>query len=281
MDNCMAHQGGVVSGFARALAQRGRSDATIAKYACEAAALIAYLSGEEPTPALLCAYRAQLIARHKPRTVNVKLAAVNAYLRYAGREDCRQRYLTVQRRAFIEDARELTQQEYRRLADAARRLSNERLHLLIQTVCATGIRVSELRFVTVESARAGRAEVAMKGKVRTILLPGKLRRVLLAYASRRGIASGVIFRTRSGRPLDRSNIWRDMKRLAGDARVAGSKIFPHNLRHLFARTYYQAEKNLAHLADILGHSSVETTRIYVAASSREHERALERMGLLI
>lgn len=267
--------------FLRWLKEGGRSSATAAKYAKEAQAMLAYLHGEAPSPALLCAYRAQLVARHRPQTVNVKLAAVNAYLRFIGLGELRQRFLAVQRRAFVEETRELTQEEYKRLADSARDKGRERLGLVIQTICATGIRVGELHAITVESAKAGRAEIAHKGKVRVILLPGRLRRALGDYAKRQGIRAGCIFRTRSGRPLDRSNIWRDMKRLAGAARVAASKVFPHNLRHLFARAYYKVEKNLAHLADILGHSSVETTRIYVAASFREHERTLERMHLLI
>ena len=281
MNEQMKGEALMIHAFQTALTESGRSRATVAKYTREAHALIRFLQGAAPSRTLLAAYREELASRHRPQTVNAKLSAVNAYLRFLGREDCRQRFLSVQRRAFIDEEKELTGREYRRLIAAAGARGNRRLGLLIETLGATGIRVRELHAITVESARRGRAEIALKGKVRVILLPARLRQKLLRYAKTRKIQAGCIFRTRSGQALDRSNIWRDMKRLAAAADVARSKVFPHNLRHLFARSYYAIEKDLAHLADILGHSSVETTRIYVAASSREHEKTLERMHLLI
>ena len=178
-------------------------------------------------------------------------------------------------------SRELTREEYARLVRAAEREGNQRLSLMIQTICATGIRVSELRFFTVEAVRAGRAEVCNKGKSRTVFLPGKLQKVLLKYVKAQKIAAGPVFVTRTGRPLDRSNIWSDMKKLCQAAHVAESKVFPHNLRHLFARTYYGLEKDIVRLADILGHSSINTTRIYTMESGRTHRRQLERMQLVI
>lgn len=190
------------------------------------------------------------------------------------------RSVRVQRQIFRDESRELTQAEYRRLLAAAGRRS-QRLLLVMQAICATGIRVGELRFFTVAAVTAGRVEVSGKGKVRTVLLPRKLQRLLLQYARRRGISGGPVFVTRTGRPLDRSNIWHEMKGLCREAGVAETKVFPHNLRHLFARTYYSMEKDIVRLADILGHSSVNTTRIYTMESGDTHRRQLERMRLLL
>lgn len=189
--------------------------------------------------------------------------------------------LKVQRRAFVEENRELTEEEYKRLLEEAQRQGDERLYLLIMTLGSTGIRISELPYVTVEAVAAGRAEIHMKGKSRIVLLPKDLRRRLRDYAGSRGIDEGVIFRTRSGRPMDRSNIGHQMKRLCEAVGVDRDKVFPHNLRHLFARCFYAVEKNLAHLADVLGHSRIETTRIYVAVSAASHERILEQMRLVL
>lgn len=274
------HESGLAS-FRLLLEARDKSRATIEKYCRDVRGMLLALGEQEPSPALMLEYREHLRARHRPQTVNGKLTAINAYLKFIGREDCCVRLLSVQRRAFIEDSRELTDGEYRRLLAAAEDSRNERLRLIMETLCGTGIRISELSSITVEAASQGRAEIALKGKIRVILIPKKLRRALLGYAKKRGIRTGCIFRTRSGQPMDRSNIWRDMKRLCTRAGVERAKVFPHNLRHLFARAYYAIEKNLSHLADILGHSSVETTRIYLAVSAREHERTLDKMRLII
>ncbi|MDO5377289.1 MAG: tyrosine-type recombinase/integrase [Clostridia bacterium] len=264
--------------FRQNLALREKSRATQQKYLREAEQLLAFLDGRQPTPELIVKYKEALRNARSPKTVNVALCAVNSFLRAMGRDDCRVRLLRVQRCPFTQSSRELAQAEYERLLCAAK--PRDRLYLLLQTLCATGMRVSELRFVTVEAARAGRAVVFNKGKSRVILFSKALRERLLRYAKARSIEGGFLFRTRSGRPLDRRNIWRDMKRLAALASVEPSKIFPHNLRHLFARAYYAAERNLALLADILGHASVETTRIYVAASEREHIHTLEQLHLV-
>ena len=205
---------------------------------------------------------------------------MNQFFTFLGWEDCRVKALKIQRKLFRDDRRELTREEYERLLDAARGLDRERLALLLETICATGIRVSEVKYITVEAARAGRAEVSLKGKLRTILLPGKLCRKLKKYARAQKIASGEIFLTRSGRSLSRRQIWAEMKRLCKAAGVAPSKVFPHNLRHLFARTFYKVCRDVVKLADVLGHSSIETTRIYLISTGAEHMKILSRMHLI-
>ena len=205
-------------------------------------------------------------------SVNAKLSALNGLFRFLGWEECRARLLRLQRRAFREESKELTREEYQRLLSAAREGGRERLALLLETICATGIRVSELRFVTVE--------IALKGKIRTILLPGKLCRKLLKYAGRNKTAFGEVFLTRGGASLSRKQIWREMKGLCQRAGVEPSKVFPHNLRHLFASAFYRATRDIVKLADVLGHASINTTRIYLLTAGTEHARQLERLGLV-
>ncbi|MDE7042167.1 MAG: tyrosine-type recombinase/integrase [Oscillospiraceae bacterium] len=208
------------------------------------------------------------------------LSAVNRLLKFLGREECRVRSLRIQRRTFREQSRELTRGEYQRLLDAAAGLGRERLALLMETICATGIRVSEVQYITVEAARAGRTEIRLKGKIRTILLPSKLCRKLLKYARKQKTASGEIFLTRSGAPVSRRQIWREMKALCKEAGVEASKVFPHNLRHLFATAFYRACRDIVKLADVLGHSSIDTTRIYLITTGAEHARQMEKLGLV-
>ena len=209
------------------------------------------------------------------------LAAVNGFLRFMGWGELTVRFLKIQKALFCDERRELTRADYVRLVNTARRKRKERLSLVLQTICATGIRVSELREITAEAVASGRAEIANKGKRRSIFLSEKLCRLLKSYLKRNGITAGPVFVTRSGRPLDRSNIWRDMKVLCKSAGVKPDKVFPHNLRHLFARTFYNQEKDLYRLADILGDTSVNTTRIYTAESGLIHARQMERMGLIV
>ena len=218
---------------------------------------------------------------HAPATVNSILAAVNGFFRFMGWKDIAVKLLKIQKALFCDERRELTRAEYARLVSAAQNVGNERLSLVMQTICATGTRVSELRFITVEAVTTGRAEICNKGKRRTVFLPGRLRRLLRKYLQKQKKTAGAVFTTRTGRPLDRSNIWRDMKALCESADVEPGKVFPLNLRHLFARTYYSLEKDLSRMADILGHSSVNTTRIYTMESGGVHQRQLERMGLII
>ena len=218
---------------------------------------------------------------HAPATVNSILAAVNGFFRFMGWKDIAVKLLKIQKALFCDERRELTRAEYARLVSAAQKVGNERLSLVMQTICATGTRVSELRFITVEAVTTGRAEICNKGKRRTVFLPGRIRRLLRKYLQKQKKTAGAVFTTRTGRPLDRSNIWRDMKALCESADVEPGKVFPLNLRHLFARTYYSLEKDLSRMADILGHSSVNTTRIYTMESGGVHQRQLERMGLII
>lgn len=218
---------------------------------------------------------------HAPATVNSILAVVNGFFRFMGWKDIAVKLLKIQKALFCDERRELTRAEYARLVSAAQKVGNERLSLVMQTICATGTRVSELRFITVEAVTTGRAEICNKGKRRTVFLPGRLRRLLRKYLQKQKKTAGAVFTTRTGRPLDRSNIWRDMKALRESADVEPGKVFPLNLRHLFARTYYSLEKDLSRIADILGHSSVNTTRIYTVESGGVHQRQLERMGLII
>ena len=218
---------------------------------------------------------------HAPATVNSILAAVNGFFRFMGWKDIAVKLLKIQKALFCDERRELTRAEYARLVSAAQKVGNARLSLVMQTICATGTRVSELRFITVEAVTTGRAEICNKGKRRTVFLPGRLRRLLRKYLQKQKKTAGAVFTTRTGRPLDRSNIWRDMKALCESADVEPGKVFPLNLRHLFARTYYSLEKDLSRMADILGHSSVNTTRIYTMESGGVHQRQLERMGLII
>ena len=217
---------------------------------------------------------------HAPATVNGKIAAVNGFLEFIGRAECKVKPLRIQRRVFRDSSRELTKNEYEKLVSSAIALGKDRLGLTLETICATGIRVSELKYITVEAALRGRAEIALKGKIRTIMIPNKLCRKLLKYAKKQKIASGEVFLTKSGKSISRKQVWAEMKALCQKAGVDAEKVFPHNLRHLFARCFYRVCRDIARLADILGHSSIETTRIYLISSGKEHERTLERLQLI-
>lgn len=267
--------------YALYLREQERAPATIQKYVRDLTALWDWLAGRPLTKAVLIEWKEALMASHAPATVNSMLAAVNSFFCFTGWGDITVKLLKIQKALFCDECRELTRAEYARLVSAAQKKGNERLSLIIQTICATGIRVSELRFITAEAVSTGRAEVCNKGKRRTIFLPDRLRRLLRKYLQKEKKTAGAVFTTRTGRPLDRSNIWRDMKNLCESAGVEAGKVFPHNLRHLFAKTYYSLEKDLSRLADILGHSSVNTTRIYTVESGGVHQRQLERMGLII
>ena len=267
--------------FAAHLRQEERSSGTIEKYLRDAAEFSRWLGGQALNKEAAAGWREHLLEEgYAPATINSMLSAVNALLRFLGREDCRIKFLRVQRRAFREQSREMTQAEYRRLLAAAAEQRQDRLGLLMETICATGIRVSEVQYITVEAARNGRAEIYLKGKIRTILLPAKLCRKLLKYARKHNTASGEIFLTRSGKPISRRQIWREMKALCQKAGVESSKVFPHNLRHLFATAFYRACRDIVKLADILGHSSIDTTRIYLMTTGAEHARQLEKLGLV-
>ena len=263
------------------LREQERSESTVQKYAHDLNTLADFLDGRPVAKGLLLEWKENLVGTYAPASVNTILAAVNRFLTFCGWSELRLRPLKIQKALFLNEEKELTRAEYIRLIRAAERKENERLALVIQTICATGIRVSELRYITVEAVQAGRAEVNNKGKRRTVFLPDKLRRLLKTYLRKQKITAGAVFISRNGRPLNRSNIWRDMKALCDSAGVEEGKVFPHNLRHLFARTYYAQERDLSRLADILGHTNITTTRIYTAESGAVHARQIGRLGLIV
>ena len=263
------------------LREQEKSAGTLEKYKRELYELLSFLSGKNESKEELISWKAQLEQKYRPAGVNGRLVAANGFFSFFCLYYLRMKLLRIQKEIFAKEEKELTKGEYIRLVQAAERKGNMRLSLVIQTICAVGIRVSELQYITVESLKKGRAEVNCKGKRRVIFLPMDLLRKLKNYAKEKGISTGVIFCTRTGCPLNRCNIWSDMKKLCRDARVNPQKVFPHNLRHLFARTFYSLEKDIAKLADLLGHSNIETTRIYIMESGREHQEKLEKMRLVI
>ena len=269
-----------LNAFREHLARQEKSPATIEKYLRDAQSFRAYSAGQAITKERTLAFKQQLQSRgYAIRSINSMLASVNSLLSFLGWSDCRVKNLRCQQQTYCPEEKELTKGEYLRLLKAS--VQQEQLNLLLQTICGTGIRVSELKYFTVEALRHGEVTVQCKSKLRTILIPGKLKTLLLHYAKKHRIKSGGIFITKHGQPLDRSNIWARMKRLCAAAGVSPAKVFPHNLRKLFARTFYALEKDIAKLADILGHSSINTTRIYIMSTSSEHRRGIERLGLVL
>ena len=270
-----------LAAFERYLRLEEREPGTIEKYLRDVRAFAVWLGGEPLDKEAVVAWKEHLLASgYAPSTINSMLIAVNRFFHFQHWEELRVKTVRVQRRIFRSRERELTKEEYVRLLETAHALGRERLALLMETICATGIRVSEVQYITVEAAQAGRAEIALKGKIRTILLPGKLRRKLLKYAKKQNTGSGEIFLTRSGKGMSRRQIWAEMKAICKQAGVAPSKVFPHNLRHLFARTFYKVCRDVVQLADVLGHSSIETTRIYLASTGDEYVRRMDRLGLI-
>lgn len=270
-----------IRSYARFLRKEERAPATVEKYIRDVRAFAAWLDGRPVTKDLCSQWKAALLGENQaPATVNAKLSAINGLFRFLGWNGCRVKFLKLQRRVFRDASRELSRSEYDRLVEAAGKASEDRLSLLLQTICATGIRVSEVRYITVQAALTGRTEVALKGKIRTILLPGSLCRKLLKYAKKQKIASGEIFLAKDGKSLSRYQIWRGMKALCKAAGVEPSKVFPHNLRHLFATLFYKSTQDIVKLADVLGHSSINTTRIYLQSTGAEHARQLERLKLV-
>ena len=254
---------------------------SIEKYLRDLTAFQHWLAGRTVTQREIAAWKEYLHSLGcRSETVNTKLSALNRFFAFQGWSGLRARYYRIQRRFFRSTEREMTREDYGRLLSTAEGMGKTRLALLMETICATGIRVSEVKYITLEALRAGRAEISLKGKVRTILIPGKLCRKLERYAKKQNIATGEIFLTRRGKGLSRRQIWAEMKALCARAGVAASKVFPHNLRHLFARTFYRASRDVAQLADVLGHSSIETTRIYLISTGVEHAHQMERLGLI-
>ncbi len=267
--------------FSRHLHDLEYAPGSIEKYLRDLTAFQHWLAGRTVTQREIAAWKEYLHSLGcRSETINTKLSALNRFFAFQGWSGLRARYYRIQRRFFRSTEREMTREDYGRLLSAAEGMGKTRLALLMETICATGIRVSEVKYITLEALRAGRAEISLKGKVRTILIPGKLCRKLERYAKKQNIATGEIFLTRRGKGLSRRQIWAEMKALCARAGVAASKVFPHNLRHLFARTFYRASRDVAQLADVLGHSSIETTRIYLLSTGANHTRQLERLGLI-
>lgn len=266
--------------FRSSLIEDEKSRATIEKYLRDLEVFFRFVGEEDITKGLAIHYKEYLVQKYAPSSVNSMLAAVNRFFKEMQWFECIVKPLKVQRQTFRDKERELSKDEYFRLLNAAKMRNDMRLYYLMQTICSTGIRVSELKFITVQAIQSGRALVSMKGKTRMVLIPSALCRVLKRYIKERGIQKGSIFITRSGSPMDRSNILHNMKALCEMAGVDRKKIFPHNLRHLFACLFYKAEKDLSRLADLLGHSNINTTRIYTSVSGQEQARQIEQLGLV-
>ena len=271
-----------IAAFAVYLKSEEKSENTIEKYMRDVRAFCAYVGEAEMTKETVIAYKNKLLSEnYAARSVNSVLASINSLLSFLGWADLKVKSIKLQRQIYCPEEKELTKAEYIRLVYTAKQKGNERLNLLIQTICGTGIRVSELQYITVEAVKCNEAVVSLKGKTRSVFIVRELQKKLLRYAAEQKISSGAIFITRSGKPMSRTNIWREMKSLCVEAGVNPQKVFPHNLRHLFARTFYGIEKDIAKLADILGHSSINTTRIYIITTGNEHRQRMENMRLII
>ena len=271
----------MIAEFKEHLILEERSVATIQKYIRDVKAFMAYAQNSAISKEIVITYKKYLQENYAVRSVNSMLASINSFFSLFGWNDLKVKSLKLQQQVFCPEEKELTKGEYTRLCRTAERKHNERLNLILQTICGTGIRVSELQFITVEAAKCGEAVVRCKGKTRAVFIVRELRQKLLRYAAEQNIKSGMIFMTRTGKPISRTNIWREMKALCVEANVNPEKVFPHNLRHLFARVFYGIEKDIAKLADILGHSSINTTRIYIISTGTEHRQRMENMRLII
>lgn len=258
-----------------------KSANTIDKYVRDVRVFADYAGGREIDKAVVLAYKEELLMRYTVTSANSMLAAINSFFRFMGWDAYRVRQFKIQRSLYRSSEKELTKAEYVRLVKTAKKRGDQRLWLLLQTIGSTGIRISELAYITVEAARRGEARVRCKGKTRVVFIVKELARLLLVYAASKGIKRGAVFVSANGKPLDRSNVWRAMKQLCEYSGVSKGKVFPHNLRHLFARLFYKQERDLSKLADVLGHASINTTRIYIIATGIEHRRIMERVSLLI
>lgn len=271
----------ILQEFELYLRNEERSKATIEKYMRDVRCFVGFIGSTEVSKQSVVDYKNKLGNSYAVASANSMIAALNSFLRFCGWHDLCVKQFRVQRQAYCSEEKELTRAEYIRLLEAANKKHNERLNLIIQTICGTGIRVSELQYITVEALGKGEAVVNCKGKNRRIFIVPELKKKLLRYVKEQRILSGAVFITRNGKPVSRNNIWKEMKSLCEQAHVAPSKVFPHNLRHLFARTFYSIEKDIAKLADILGHASINTTRIYIVTTGAEHKRKMEHMRLIV
>lgn len=264
--------------FKRFLEQEEKSEATIEKYLRDVRVFLAHLNGRAICKEAAIRYKEYLSEHYAPVSANSMLVSLNCFLRFYGKADACVKLFKIQQQIFCQEEKELSREEYRRLIQAA---GNTRLSFVLQTICCTGIRVSELQYITVEAVHTGKTIVNCKNKTRVIFIPAPLQKLLIAYIRKTGVQTGPVFVSRTGKPLNRSNIWRDMKALCQKAGVSPSKVYPHNLRHLFARTFYSLEHDIAKLADLLGHSSINTTRIYIMETGRQHISRLEQMQLTL
>ena len=271
----------LITNFKEHLILEERSKATVEKYIRDVTAFAEYIGGSEITKETVIEYKRQLQEKYKVRSVNSVLASLNSFFGFVGWYELKVKSIKLQKQIYCSEEKELTRKEYERLCKAAKSNKNDRLNMILQTICGTGIRVSELQFITVEAVQKGEAVVSLKNKTRTVFIVRELQQRLLNYAKRHNITSGMIFVTRTGKAISRTNIWREMKSLCEQANVNPQKVFPHNLRHLFARVFYGIEKDIAKLADILGHSSINTTRIYIISTGTEHRKRMENMRLII
>ncbi len=267
--------------FEKYLMNEEKSKATIEKYLRDVCAFMTFTGDRLIDKSIVLEYKEKLGEKYEISSANSMIAALNTFFRFTEWIDCCIKQFKIHRQIFCSEERELTRQEYTRLVETAKKKGNERLNLIIQTICCTGIRVSELQYITVEAVKNGETVVRCKGKTRTVFIVKELRKRLLRYIQNNELQSGAVFVTRTGKLINRTNVWREMKALCKKANVSPGKVFPHNLRHLFARTFYGIEKDIAKLADILGHSSINTTRIYIVSSGKEHRRRMENMRLII
>ena len=272
----------IIGDFPCCLKSEAKSENTIGKYLRDVQAFTAYLGGAAVTKETVIAYKNKLLSEnYAVCSINSILASLNSLFAFLGWTDCKVKSIKLQRQIYCSEEKELTKAEYMRLVNAAKQKGNERLNLILQTICGTGIRVSELQFITVEAVKRGKAVVSLKGKTRTVFIVKELQKKLLRYVAEQRIQTGAVFITRTCKPISRTNIWREMKGLCEQAGVNPQKVFPHNLRHLFARVFYGIEKDIVKLADILGHSSINTTRIYIISTGDEHRKRMEQMRLII
>lgn len=270
----------LIQKFKAYLIDEEKSSSTLEKYIRDITVFMEWCKETELSKSVVLEYKQDILEKYAPASVNSILSSLNSFFAYNEWYDLKVKALKIQRQIFASQDKELTKAEYERLLVAAKQKKNQRLYYLMQTICATGIRVSELRAITVSAVKSGQATINCKGKMRIVILPKQLCKMLKDYIRENNIKSGSVFVSKNGKPLDRSNIWSDMKKLCESAGVSKDKVFPHNLRHLFARTYYSIQKDVVRLADILGHSNVNTTRIYTMETGEIHRQQIQKLGLL-
>ena len=270
----------LIHSFKNYLIEEEKSENTVEKYIRDISFFMAWLCDQEATKILALEYKKELCEKYAPASVNAAISSLNSFFAFMEWHDIRIKALKIQRQIFSSKDKELTKVEYERLLNAAKSKKNERLYYLMQTICSTGIRVSELRYITTSAVHSGQAVINCKGKMRIVILPKELCKMLKGYIGDNNIKNGSVFVSRNDKPLDRSHIWKMLKALCKTAGVSKDKVFPHNFRHLFARTYYSLQKDIVRLADILGHSSVNTTRIYTIETGEVHRKQIQRLGLL-